>query len=122
MNHTEDSPRKSRRNSREVKQMPQMTLDLPDELARWLAQVAAQQQRSPEQVAVEIMNSALQDATELHRRYQEFVKTSGLFREISEEEKRRHPPVPEEEWRAIAEKLGKAGPLSEIIIEERGPR
>jgi hypothetical protein len=99
-----------------------MTLDLPEELAQWLAQVAAQKQRSPEQVAVETLNSALQDAAELHRRYEEFVTTSGLFRKISEEEKKRYPPVPEEEWKAIAEKLGKAGPLSEVIIEERGPR
>jgi hypothetical protein len=47
---------------------------------------------------------------------------SGLFVQVPEEEKRRYQPMPEDQLEELAAKLGAAGPLSEVIIEERKSR
>jgi len=101
--------------------MPQLTLEMPDALAQWLARQAAEQKKSMEQVALEQLASARERFQEsLAKKYERFIKESGLFVQVSEEEKKRYRPVPEDELRRLADKLGAAGPLSEVIIEERG--
>jgi len=100
--------------------MRQLTIEIPDVLAQRLAWLAAEQKKSVEQVALERLASLLEPPTEnLQEQYERFFKESGLFIEVPEEEKRRYQPVSEERLRELAAKLGAAGPLSEVIIEER---
>jgi hypothetical protein len=99
----------------------QLTLEVPDSMAQQLARLAAEQQKSVEQVALEQLASALETSTEsLEERYQRFFRESGLFVEAPEEHERPCAPLSEERLKELAVKLGAAGPLSEVIIEERG--
>src|SRR5439155_12154547 len=110
-------------NGVEVVAVPQLTLELPDTLAQWLARRAAEQKKSPEQVALEELTAVRERFTEsLDERYERFFRESGLFVEIPEEEKKRHHPLSESALKKLAAKLGAAGPLSEVIIAERGKR
>jgi histone H3/H4 len=103
--------------------MRQITLELPDPLAQRLARLAAEQKKSVEQVAVDQLEAAVEPSPEdLKERYDRFIKESGLFVEVPDEVKRRYQPMSEEKLRELAAKLGAAGPLSEVIIEERGKR
>jgi hypothetical protein len=103
--------------------MLQLTLEVPDPLAQRLARRAAELKKSVEEVALELLASADQSPRDnLDPRYQQFLDESGLFVKFSEEEKRRYQPVSEERLKELADKIGAAGPLSEVIIEERGPR
>jgi predicted transcriptional regulator len=103
--------------------MAQLTLDVPDGLVRRLEQIAAEQQKSVAQVVLEQLESTVASSTaSLKERYERFVKESGLFVEFSEEEKRRYQPVSEERLKELGAKLAAAGPLSDVIIEERGER
>ena len=103
--------------------MAQLILEISEALAQQLERMAAEQQKSTQQLAVEQLESAVAPtALTLQEKYEQFVKESGLFVEVPEEVKRRYQPVSEEELRRLAAKLGAAGPLSEVIIEERGPR
>jgi hypothetical protein len=101
--------------------MTQLTLQLPDTLAERLAQVAAREKKSIEQVALELLAEE-RPVESPEARYQRLLDESGLFVKISEEEKRRYQPVSDERLKELGDKLGAAGPLSEVIIEERGPR
>jgi hypothetical protein len=71
---------------------------------------------------VESTGVLLSPGKNLQEQYERFFKESGLFIEVSEEEKQRYQPVSEERLKELAAKLGAAGPLSEVIIEERGMR
>lgn len=103
--------------------MRQITLEVPDRLAERLDRLAAKQKKSIEQVAVEQLESVAEPSAEdLKERYERFFKESGLFVEVPDEVKRRYQPMSEERLRELAAKLGAAGPLSEVIIEERGKR
>jgi hypothetical protein len=103
--------------------MAQLILEISDALAGQLERMAAAQQKSAEQLAVEQLESAVAPAGgTLEERYERFFKESGLFVEVPEEVKRRYQPMSEEELDKLAAKLGAAGPLSEVIIEERGER
>jgi hypothetical protein len=103
--------------------MPHLTLDIPEAIAEKLERLAGEQQESVEQVAVERLAVALEPSDEnLAERYERFFRESGLFYQPTEEEKRRYQPLSEEELEVLARKLGEAGPLSEVIIEERGER
>ena len=101
--------------------MTQLTIELPDALARHLARLASEQQKSVEQVAVEQLESLLAPAAEkLEEKYARFFQQSGLFVERLAEEQARYQAVSEARLRELAAKLGAAGPLSEVIIAERG--
>jgi predicted transcriptional regulator len=103
--------------------MRQITLEVPDPLAQRLARLVAEQQKSVEQFAVEQLEAVVEPSAEdLNERYERFFKESGLFIEVPDEVKRRCQPMSEEQRRELAAELGAAGPLSEVIIEERGKR
>jgi hypothetical protein len=103
--------------------MLQLTLEVPDNLAQRLERLAEEQQKSVAQVVLEQLESSVTpSAASLKERYERFVKESGLFVDVPEEEKQRIQPISEERLRELADKLGAAGPLSEVIIEERGER
>lgn len=100
--------------------MPTLTIEIPDALARRLACLASEQNKSVEQVAIEQLESLLDPATEnLEEQYERFFQQSGLFVERLAEEKPRYQAVPEERLKEFAAKLGAVGPLSEVIIAER---
>jgi predicted transcriptional regulator len=106
---------------KEVIAIPQLTIKIPDALARRLAWLASEQNKSVEQVAVEQLGSLLESAAEnLEEKYQRFFQRSGLFVERLAEEKTRYQAVSEERLKELASKLGAAGPLSEVIVAERG--
>jgi hypothetical protein len=101
--------------------MLQLTIEIPETLAQRLAWLAAENKKSVEQVVLERLASLLEPPAETRKeQYDRFFKESGLFVETPEEEKRRYQPVSEERLKELAAKLGAAGPLSEVIIEERG--
>lgn len=101
--------------------MTQLTIEIPDALARRLAWLASEQKKSVEQVAVEQLESLLEPAAEtLAEKYARFFQQSGLFVERLGEEKQRYQAVSEERLKELAAKLGAAGPLSEVIVVERG--
>jgi predicted transcriptional regulator len=107
---------------KEVTAMPQLTIEIPDALARRLAWLASEQNKSVEQVCVEQLASLLLEASgeNLGEKYERFFQQSGLFVERLAEEKQRYQAVSEERLKELAAKLGAAGPLSEVIVEERG--
>ena len=103
--------------------MSQLTLELPNTLMDRLTRWAQRRRTSVEEVAVEQLQSLPEpEAETLEERYERFYSDSNLFVQVSEEEKARYAPVPEDRLEAIGRKLGAAGPLSEVIIEERGER
>ena len=78
-------------------------------------------EKSIEQVAVEQLTSLLEPAEEnLEEKYERFFQQSGLFVERVTEGKQRYQAVSEERLKELAAKLGAAGPLSEVIVAERG--
>lgn len=100
--------------------MTQLTIEIPDALARRLAWLASEQKKSVEQVAVEQLESLLEPAAEnLAEKYAQFFQQSGLFVERLAEEKQRYQAVSEARWKELAAKLGAAGPLSDVIIAGR---
>jgi predicted transcriptional regulator len=105
---------------KEVTAMTQLTIDLPDALARRLAWLASEQKKSVEQVAVEQLESILALAAEsLEEKYARFFQQSGLFVERLAEEQQRYQAVSAERLQELAAKLGAAGPLSAVIVAER---
>jgi hypothetical protein len=101
--------------------MTQLTIEIPKALARRLAWLASEQNKSVEQVAVEQLESLLAPAAEnLEKKYARFFQQSGLFAERLAEEKPRYQVVSEARLQELAAKLGAAGPLSEVIVAERG--
>lgn len=101
--------------------MTQLTLELPDALAQRLARLAADQKKSVEQVALEQLTAVLEPSPQsLDGQYEQFVTESGLFVQVPDDARRRHRPASEARLKELAAKLGAAGPLSEVIIEERG--
>ena len=106
---------------KEVTAMTQLTIEIPDALARHLARLASEQNKSVEQVAAEQLASLLEPATDhLEEKYARFFQQSGLFVERLAEEKPRYQAVSEARLKELAAKLGAAGPLSEVIVAERG--
>jgi predicted transcriptional regulator len=106
--------------SREVRVITQLTIDLPDALAQRLTWLAAEQNKSVAQVAVEQLESLLGPTAEhLEERYERFFQQSGLFVERRAEEQQRYQAVSAGRLKELAAKLGAAGPLSEVIVTER---
>jgi predicted transcriptional regulator len=102
--------------------MTQLTIEISDALARRLAWLASEQNKSVEQVAVEQLGALLESVAEnLEEKYERFFQQSGLFVERLAKEKTRYQAVSEERLKELAAKLGAAGPLSEVIVAERGP-
>jgi hypothetical protein len=103
--------------------MAQLVLEISDKLAEQLERLAAEQQKTPQQLALERLESAMAPpAMTLEERYERFFEESGLFVQVPEEVKQQYQPMSEEELQKLAAKLGAAGPLSDVIIEERGER
>lgn len=103
--------------------MSQLKIEISDALAQHLARLAAEQKKSVEEVALEQLTSLLEPPKEnLDERYNRFFKESGLFIEVREEDKQHYSLASEERLKELAAKLGAAGPLSDVIIEERGRR
>lgn len=101
--------------------MQQITLEVPDPLGQRLARLAAEQKKSVEEVAVEQLESVLKLAdASLKDRNERFLKGSGLFVEVPEEERQRYQPASDERLKELAAKLAVAGPLSAVILEDRG--
>jgi predicted transcriptional regulator len=106
---------------KEVTAMTQLTIEIPDGLAKRLACLASSQNKSVEQVVVEQLALLLEPAAEsLEEKYERFFQQSGLFVARSAEEKQRYQAVSEARLKELAAKLGTAGPLSEVIVVERG--
>jgi hypothetical protein len=101
--------------------MTQLIIEIPDALARRLAWLASEQNKSVEQVCVEQLASLLPEPAgeNLEEKYARFFHQSGLFVDRLAEEKQRYQAVSEERLKELAAKLGAAGPLSEVIIAER---
>ena len=100
--------------------MIQLTLEIPEALARRLAWLASEQKKSVEQVAIEQLESLLEPAARnLEEKYKRFFQQSDLFVERLAAEQQRYQAVSEERLQELAAKLGAAGPLSEVIIAER---
>ena len=101
--------------------MTRLTIEIPEALARRLALLASDQKKSVEQVAAEQLAFLLEPAAEhLEEKYARFFQQSGLFVERLAEEKPRYQAVSEARLKELAAKLGAAGPLSEVIVAERG--
>jgi hypothetical protein len=67
------------------------------------------------------LESLLEPAAEkLEEKYERFFQQSGLFVERLAAEKQRYQAVSEARLKELAAKLGAAGPLSEVIVAERG--
>lgn len=60
------------------------------------------------------------DELTLRERLERFIENNPRFAKVSEEERRKYPPVTEEELEEIRDFLSKGKSLSEIVIEERG--
>ena len=100
--------------------MTQLTIEIPEALARRLAWLASEQKKSVEQVAVEHLESLLEPAAaNLEEKYERFFQQSGLFVEGLTAEKQRYQAASEARVKELAAKLGAAGPLSEVIVAER---
>jgi len=103
--------------------MTQLTIEIPEALARRLAWLASEQKKSVEQVVVEQLESILEPAAaNLEERYARFFQESGLFVERLTAEKQPYQAVSEARLKELSAKLGAAGPLSEVIIAERDRR
>ncbi|MCS7191681.1 MAG: hypothetical protein NZ937_01695 [Armatimonadetes bacterium] len=109
--------------------MGKIVIEVPDELqSRW-EQLAKESGQSLEEFIVSELSKrcppTVSPPTEVEDQ-REFVKAilrqAGLLEEFTEEEKRQYQPLPEEEFRRIAEKASQGKPLSEIILEDRGER
>ena len=99
--------------------MTRLTIDIPDALAWRLSRLASEQNKSVEQVAIEQLELLLGPATaNPEEQYERFFQQSGLFVERLAEEKSRYQAVSEERLKELAAKLGKAEPLSEVIMAE----
>ena len=100
--------------------MIQLTLEIPEALARRLAWLASEQKKSVEQVAIEQLESLLEPAARnLEEKYKRFFQQSDLFVARLAAEQQRYQAVSEARLQELAAKLGAAGPLSEVIIAER---
>ena len=100
--------------------MTQLTIDIPESVARHLARLASEQNKSVEQVAIEQLELLLGTApANLGEHYERFFRQSGLFVERLAGDKPRYQAVSEERLRELAAKLGRVGPLSEVIMAER---
>jgi len=101
--------------------MTQLTIEISGALAKHLAGLASEQKKSVEQVAVEQLASLLEPAAEnLEDKYERFFQQSGLFVKRLGEEQQRYQAVSDERLKELAAKLGAAGPLSDVIVAERG--
>jgi hypothetical protein len=102
--------------------MSQLTLELPNTLMDRLARLARQRETTVEHVAAEQLQLLPElQAETLEERYDRFFRDSSLFVQVSEEEKARYADVPDEVREDLARKCARGKPLSEMIIEDRGP-
>ena len=72
-------------------------------------------------MVVEQLESLLEPTAEnLEDKYERFFQQSGLFVKRLGEEQQRYQAVSDERLKELAAKLGAAGPLSDVIVAERG--
>ncbi|MCX7789541.1 MAG: hypothetical protein N2378_02785 [Chloroflexaceae bacterium] len=104
--------------------MTTITLDLPPETYQRLLVAAGQRGASVEEVAAKLLVEQLADVHLSERdRATAVLREAGLLTELSPEEKERaaRSTLTLEEARAILDRAG-GKPLSEIILEMRGPK
>ena len=83
--------------------MPQLTIEIPDALARRLAWLASEQKNSVAQVAVEQREALLEPAAEhLAEKYARSFQQSGLLVERLAEAKQSYQAVSEERLKELA--------------------
>jgi hypothetical protein len=100
--------------------MPNLTLELPQALSEELARRAAAENKTVEQLALERLAALAEPSPEeMAARYDRFIRESGRFIQRTDEERSGHRTASESERRELAKKLGAAGSLSELIIQER---
>jgi hypothetical protein len=100
--------------------MAQLTLDVPDDIIPELEELAAERHTDIAGLAVTQLAALVgRPRAERDPRYERFLKESGLFVRPAHRQGQR---VPAERLDAIAAKLGAVGPLSDVIIDERGER
>lgn len=101
--------------------MSELTLNVPQPVMDRLEQMAAKLHKTVEEVVLEQVALCTEATTGgLQERYEQFVKDSGLFVEFSTQETCGHRLPSEDRQKQLAAKLGRAGPLSAVILEERG--
>jgi len=101
--------------------MAQLTIEIPDAPARrlaWLASEQKKKRRASGCGTTRVFTGAA--AENLEEKYARFFQQSGLFVERLAEEQPRYQAVSEARLQELAAKLGAAGPLSEVIVAERG--
>lgn len=100
--------------------MQELTIKLPDKLWQRLEHWAQTQKKKVEEVVIEHLKTIPQiEESDSQEKYERFFKESGLFVQVSEEEKRQYQPVSDSEREELARKFSIGKPLSEIIIHER---
>ena len=103
--------------------MQELTVELSDSLWKRLAVWALAHKKKVEEVVIEWLETIPElEEPNLQERYERFFKESGLFAQVSEEEKSRYKPVSDTEREELARRFSVGNPLSEAIIEERGLR
>ncbi len=101
--------------------MQELTIKLPDKLWRRLKSRARTQKMEIEEVILErLQNLPANEESDLQGQYNKFFKESGLFVQVSEQEKRQYEQINESEREALARRFSIGMPLSQMIIEERG--
>ena len=102
--------------------MSELVLEVPERIMQKLASWALAQGKRIEDAVLERLEEILESEEQnLEERYEAFFRNSGLFVQVSEEEKKRYKPVSEARRRELAIKASVGEkPLSEILIEERG--
>src|SRR5690348_10628467 len=104
--------------------MTTLTIELPSEVYQRLREAAAQQGKPVEELAEAWIAERVTPAPQTEReRAREVLRAAGLLTELGPELKRRAAQATatlEEIQAAFARAGGK--PLSEIVIEQRGPK
>lgn len=99
--------------------MQELTIKLPDKLWRRLKIRARTEKMGVEEVILErLKNLPAREESDLQGKYNKFFKESGLFIQVSEQEKRRYEEINESEREALAQQFSIGKPLSEMIIDE----
>lgn len=104
-----------------------MTIQIPAELELWLKERARLEHKEPQAIALELLNQKRMDLERVDEKERETqwlqqLYDEGLLVNLSDDLKAKIiPGVTHEEVRQMLAKAG-GKPLSEIVIEQRGPK
>jgi HicB family len=103
-----------------------LTVRLPSKLHEQLKQRARQNDQSLNKIVVEALQEGITHPVEYplseHEKYQKVLRDSGMLMELGPEWSKGLEDVPLLTHEELQEKLKGCPPLSDIIIEDRGPR